>query len=119
MTPLPPPVPSPAPARLPAAVLEAFQRYRTQGDPSALEEVVIAAVVDYRPSAAGPQTAVSDQTRLVEDLGYDSVAVAELVFFIEDLFDLAIATADIRDVSTIGDLRACVVRKLAGKSCPA
>ena len=119
MTPIPVPVPPPAPARLPAAVLEAFQRYRTQCDPSALQEVVIAAVVDYRPSATGPQAAVSDRTRLVEDLGYDSVAVAELVFFIEDLFDLAITTDDIRDVSTIGDLRACVARKLAGKPCPA
>lgn len=115
MTPNPIPEPSPAPSRLPAAVLDAFQRYRSQGDPRAVEEVVLAAVIDHRPSSAAPSREISDQTRLLEDLGYDSVAVAELVFFLEDLFDLAIATDDIRGVSTIGDLRACVVRKLAAK----
>lgn len=119
MTPTPSPFPSPAPMGLPAAVLEAFQRYRSKGDPSAVEDVVIAAVVDYRPAVAGEAKAVTDEARLVEDLGYDSVAVAELVFFLEDLFDLAIANEDIRGVSTIGDLRACVVRKLAGKPGPA
>ena len=50
--------PNPALARFPAEVLEAYQRYRTQGDSGAVEAVVIAAVVDYRPSGSGT---VSDE----------------------------------------------------------
>jgi acyl carrier protein len=116
MTQIPNPVPCPALARFPAAVLEAFQRYRAKGDVGAVEEVVVAAAIDHRPGAKGPPPAVTDSTRLLEDLAYDSVSVAELVFFLEDLFDLTISTDDIKGVSTVGDLRACVIRKIAGKS---
>jgi acyl carrier protein len=103
-------------SRFPAEVLEAFRRYRATGDASAVEAVVIAAVVDYRPVGAGTAQPMTDGTRLLEDLGYDSVAVAELVFFLEDLFEMTISNEDILAVSTISDLRACVVRKLAGKT---
>jgi acyl carrier protein len=104
-------------ARFPAEVQEAFERFRTKGDADAVEAVVVAAVVDHRPSsAASPRLVVTDNTRLIEDLGYDSVAVAELVFFLEDLFEMTITNADILGVGTIGDLRACVIRKLAEKS---
>jgi acyl carrier protein len=95
---------------------EAFARYRATGDAVALDAVVIAAVLDYRPAGGPAAASVSDGTRLLEDLGYDSVAVAELVFFLEDLFEMTIANEDILAVRTIGDLRACVVRKLAAKS---
>ncbi len=115
MLPIPPSAPVPALARFPAAVLEAFQRYRTKGDSGAVEEVVLAAVIDYSPPGPGRGAGVSDATRLVEDMGYDSVAVAELVFFLEDLFDLTIDNEDILAVRTIGELRACVFRKLEGK----
>lgn len=116
MPPVPPTVPAAALARFPAEVLEAYQRYRATGDASAVEALVIAAAVDYRPLGSGPVQAVSDSTRLLEDMGYDSVAVAELVFFLEDLFEMTIGNDDIVGVRTIGDLRACVIRKLAGKS---
>jgi acyl carrier protein len=115
MPPVPSSVHSAALARFPAEVLEAFQRYRASGDADAVEAVVIAAAMDYRPAGAGPAQALSDGTRLIEDLGYDSVAVAELVFFLEDLFEMTITNEDILAVVTIGDLRACVFRKLAGK----
>jgi acyl carrier protein len=111
-----PPAPNPALARFPADVLEAYQRYRTHGDAGAVEAVVVAAVVDYRPASPGPVPAVADTTRLLEDLGYDSVAVAELVFFLEDLFDVTLSNDDLARVRTMADLRACVTRKLADKA---
>jgi acyl carrier protein len=111
----PPFVPNPALSRFPPEVVEAFERYRTKGDAGAVQEVVAAAVIDYRPSGAGQLPAISDTTLLIEQLGYDSVAVAELVFFIEDVFDLTISNEDILAVRTMGDLRSCVTRKLAAK----
>jgi acyl carrier protein len=111
--------PNPALARFPAEVLEAYQRYRAHGDAEAVEAVVIAAVVDYRPSGSPRTAPVTDGTRLIEDLAYDSVAVAELVFFLEDLFDVTLSNEDILGVRTIAELRSCVNRKLAGKARPA
>jgi acyl carrier protein len=106
----------PALARFPAEVLEAYQRHRAHGDAAAVEAVVIAAVIDYRPSGSGPVAPVGEGTRLIEDLGYDSVAIAELVFFLEDLFDVSLSNDDILSVRTIAELRGCVNRKLAGKA---
>jgi acyl carrier protein len=113
---LPSNAPIPALARFPAEVLEAYQRYRTHGDADAVEAVVIAAVVDFRPSGSGSAGSVTDGTRLIEDLAYDSVAVAELVFFLEDLFDVTLSNDDILGVRTIAELRGCVNRKLADKA---
>jgi len=112
----PAPEPIPALARFPADVLAAYQRYRTLGDAGAVEAVVIAAVVDYRPGGQRPAPAVTDATRLVEELEYDSVAVAELVFFLEDLFDVTLSNEDLAGVRTIAELRSCVTRKLTGKA---
>jgi acyl carrier protein len=116
MSQVPPNGPTPGLARFPADVLEAFERFRASGDTGAVEAVVAAAALDHRPSGAGAAKAVRDDTRLIDDLGYDSVSVAELVFFLEDLFEMTITNADILEVRTMGDLRACVVRKLAEKS---
>jgi|SRR5271165_2369178 len=116
MTPLPDSVPPPALGGFPPEVLEAYQRYRTKADLGAAEEVVIAAAIDYRPASASLTRGVSEESRLLEDLGYDSVAVAELIFFIEDVFETTISNEDILAVRTVGDLRACVVRKLSAKA---
>ncbi|HEY5228586.1 MAG TPA: acyl carrier protein [Opitutaceae bacterium] len=105
----------PALAKFPLAVLEAYERYRATGDAGAVNEVVMAAVVDYAPPAAAATGPVSDSSRLVEDLAYDSVSVAELVFFLEDVFDVTISNEDILSVRTLGELRACVTRRLAAK----
>ncbi len=113
MTPNPQYGPKSSLARFPAEVLEAYERYRLKGDPDAIEAVVRAAVVDYRPTGSGPPPTISDDTRLFEDLAYDSVAVAELSFFFEDLFDLTISNEDILGVRTLGDLRSCIVSKIA------
>jgi acyl carrier protein len=106
---------NPALAKFPSAVLDAYERYRSTGDTGAVHEVVLAAVVDYAPPGSLPAQTISDATRLIEDLGYDSVAVAELVFFLEDVFDVTISNEDILVVRTMGDLRTCVGRRLAAK----
>jgi acyl carrier protein len=115
MAPNTPDLPVPDLSRLPARVLEAYERFRSKGDATAVEAVVVAAVVDYQPANADGTRAMCDETRLIEELVYDSVSVAELVFFLEDLFDVTVTNADIQGVRTVGELHACVSRKLAEK----
>jgi acyl carrier protein len=60
-----------------------------------------------RTNAAWP-----DDTRLVDDLGFDSLATIETVFFIEDLFQISVSNDEIMTVRTVGDLRRFLKSKL-------
>jgi acyl carrier protein len=101
-------------ARFPADVRDAFAHFLAVGDVDALDTVLFAVVRDFlprkNPVAPGP---LPNNARLIEDLGFDSLAIAEIVFFMEDLFLIKISNAEIQQVSTVGQLRAFVLRKFS------
>lgn len=114
-------VPTSTPASLPDAaetllkhfpedVRSAYVRLRETGDPVAADTLVLAIVADHMP---GDGVELADSAALVDDLGFDSVAIAEMVFFIEDLLQVSVTNAEILRVRTVGELRAFVRTKLA------
>lgn len=62
---------------------------------------------------------IRPQDRLREDLGLDSLAMIELLFKIEEHFDLEIPNEDLSRVTTVGDVTAYVEEKLAAAGSPA
>lgn len=108
-------------ARFPADVREAYARFRTGHSVADLRVVVQAALLDFMPKKPGaaPVTSPADSARLIEDLGFDSLAVAEIVFFFEDLFGVSIQNQEILALQTVGDLHAFVERKLSEQTPPA
>ena len=106
--------PSPL-ARFPREVQEAYERFLAHPAPADLQIVVQAALRDFMPKrGASPGSGpLSPDLRLVEDLGFDSLAVAETVFFFEDLFRVTIQTHEILSLRTVGELQAFVGSKLA------
>ena len=99
--------------RFPLEVRDAYRRFRSTNDVAALHLVVLAVVRDFTPRTA--EGALADEMRLVEDLGYDSLAVAETVFFLEDLFHVRIENKELITVRTVGDLRGFITRKVEQK----
>ena len=61
---------------------------------------------------------IRPQDRLREDLGLDSLAMIELLFKIEEHFDLEIPNEDLSRVTTVADVTAYVEEKL-GATAPA
>jgi acyl carrier protein len=120
-----PPVPSPAGnprsaaeredriKHLPAEARAAFQAFEASGDPGQLDPVILAILEDFIPrSPAAPLAQLPGDTRLIEDLGFDSLAITEVVFFAEDLFAITITNEEIIQVRTLDDLRGFIRRKI-------
>lgn len=101
-------------ARYPVEARDAYERFREKGDRADLSIVVIAAVRDFMPkkSLSSAAQTLRPEMKLMEDLGYDSLAVAETVFFFEDLFKVRIQNTELYSVRTVDELQKFVVQKL-------
>jgi len=101
-------------AKFPASIRAAHDRFLATGDVGALDMVVIAVVLDHQPAQAkkSDEVAAPDTARLMADLGFDSLALAEIVFFLEDLYRVTITNDEIMKIGTVGELRAFVRAKV-------
>jgi acyl carrier protein len=114
-------VPSSAPTNreesirhLPAAARAAFHQFQAAGDPVMLDPVIFAILGDFMPRASAvPLAELPGATRLIDDLGFDSLAITEVVFFTEDLFSISISNEEIIQVRSLDDLRGFIRRKAA------
>ena len=61
-------------------------------------------------------TAIQDTDHLRNDLGLDSLDMIELLFRIEEVFDLEIPNEDLVKIATVGDVIAHVERRLAAEA---
>lgn len=101
---------------LPDEARAAFRRFQTDGNPSALGPVIDAILADFMPRTADrPVGEMPDSTRLAEDMGFDSLAITEVVFFTEDLFGITITNEEILQVRTLADLRGFIQGKLTSR----
>ena len=101
---------------LPAAARAAFSRFQADGDPAALDPVLFAILEDFIPRPpARPLAELPGDTRLIDDLGFDSLAITEVVFFAEDLFGISISNDEIVRVRTLDDLRGFIHGKMSNR----
>ncbi|MDB6094455.1 MAG: hypothetical protein JWM32_2017 [Verrucomicrobia bacterium] len=97
----------------PTEVCAAYERFLTTKVPADADLVVLAIMLDHLPDKKlRPAGTPADALGLVNDLGFDSVAITEMVFFLEDLFQVRITNEEILRVKTVGDLRSFVRQKL-------
>jgi acyl carrier protein len=101
---------------LSAAAQAAFARFQNDGDPAALDPIMFDIVEHFAPSTpAQPLAGLPGSTRLVEDLGFDSLTMVEIVFFIEELFGVSVTNAEVVQVRTVDELRAFLRHKLSAR----
>lgn len=62
-----------------------------------------AIIISHIPPRGG-EIAVTDDSRILEDLGFDSMSLLEATVEIEDLIDEELSEAAIAAISTVGDL---------------
>ena len=99
---------------LPAEARAAFRQFQSSGDPAALDPVILAILQDFVPRPpARPLAELPGDTRLIDDLGFDSLAITEVVFFTEDLFGISITNEEIVRVRSLADLRGFIQTKVA------
>jgi acyl carrier protein len=113
MPPQPPLDPAAKLARFPLEVRDAYRRFGETRDPAALHLVILAVLRDHLPKPR--EGALTEELRLIEDLGFDSLAVAEIVFFFEDLFQVRIENRELLEVRTVGEVARFVARKIGEK----
>lgn len=88
---------------------------RTKFSISVLEDCLYGILKFYLPE--GAQTLEHSETgkiRIKDDLGLDSLSIAESMFKIEELFDVPIEYGEIAEVETIEDASRLLTQKMTG-----
>jgi acyl carrier protein len=83
---------------------------------SAVASQVIAALGDYLNE---DQRKLGASLSLREDLGLDSLAIIELLYRIEEAFNLSIPDEDLEKLQTVGDVIVYIEHTLGPKPSPA
>lgn len=96
-------------------VRAAYLRVVNHGDAAAADILILAVVADHMPKKGLP---LVDSAYLIRDLGFDSVTIAEMVFFFEDLLEVTVSNYDLLDVHTVGQLRHFVAKKIVPVTPP-
>ena len=100
-------------AGYPAGVTEAFLNLQDRPSPPRLEHFVLETIRFFLSEREdGASVALNREAGLREAIGLDSITIAELVFLIEDLFEIKIANEELLTLKTLGDLLDLLERRL-------
>lgn len=67
-------------------------------------EEIVGQIIDHLCKVVPPGTEIFAQSRIVADLGLDSLAVMNFVMALEDDFDVSLTMDSLARVETVGDL---------------
>lgn len=102
----------------PPRIIEAYLAYAKNGDPASLDVVVLGVLQFYL--AKKPKESLDElpgATRLVEDLGCDSLTMMDTVFMVESLLDIKIDDVELARMTTLDELRG-YIRKQVNAGTP-
>lgn len=101
----------------PQEALEGARALISASEPSDFERCLFGILTFYLPAGiSAPETMPAPESRLKEDLGLDSLALAEAMFKIEELFEIRIENSELAEIQTLGDARRMLLSKLNAAS---
>jgi acyl carrier protein len=104
----------------PPRITAAYLSFAESGDPASLDLVATGVLQFYlAKKPAKPLDELPGSTRLVDDLGCDSLTMMDTVFMAETLLGIKIDDNDLPKIVTLDDLRAQLRRRVAGGAASA
>ena len=105
--------------RCPVGTYEAALAFRKTKDISQVEIIVMGIIDRHLEPEQREILADSDDTlRMYEDLGMDSLTMLEVVMLVEQTLEVSIDNEELRDLRTIGDVKAYLNAKAKGEEPP-
>lgn len=106
--------------RAPEGTREALEAFKSSGDLSQLERFaygIIARNIDDSYHEVLQQA--GDSTRMVDDLGIDSLSMLDIIMTFEDALNIQLIDNEVIGLETLGDMKSELVRKIeASKEHP-
>ena len=97
------------------ATFDAALRFRERGDLPAIPIIVYGILERYQPATAPVKiAAAADSSRLIEDLGLDSLTLLEIVLTIEEVLKIHIENEELREIRTVGQINQFLQAKTTG-----
>lgn len=96
-------------------VVTAAIQYRNHGDATLLPTIVTGVIERFVEPDLRPRLInASDDLRLTDDLGLDSLTMMEIVLLTEDVFHINIGSEELRHLCTLGQIKTFVSCKVQG-----
>jgi len=105
--------------RCPERAIEAAIAFGQTRDPELVPAIVMGIIERFvEPEARPVIREGNDQTRLLEDLGIDSLLMVEIVILVEETLSIHIENEELRNLRTLGDIKAFLDAKIKGLPVP-
>ncbi len=103
----------------PQPVVDAYLAFADTADVTRLDEVVLGVLQFYlaKPPPA-PLASMPGSTKLIADLGCDSLTMIDVMFLAENLLDIKLADDELTKVETLDELRAHFRGRMSTDSAP-
>lgn len=93
--------------------------YRKTGDIEQIPTIIIGIIERYLEPDVRPRLkGNTDDLRVLEDLGIDSLTMVEVVMLVEETLDISINNEELRDLRTLGDIKTFIDCKIKGLPLP-
>ena len=94
-------------------IVDAIIRFRQVGDRTLVPTIVMGIIERYLPAEnKGAIAHATDETRLAEDLGIDSLTMLEVVLSIEEALGFRVEDTELRGIHTMGEVLQFLDKKL-------